>query len=72
MTSVRIPRSVRHSGATGKTLLPTLMVGTMTDLGQIVQVRKKKKYPKRYLVNTSMIAGQVWLRRDQFTVVAAT
>jgi hypothetical protein len=71
MGSILIPRQTRHAGATGKTLLSTLLVGTMTDLGQIAQVRKKKKYPKRYLVNTSMIAGQVWMRRDQFTVVGS-
>lgn len=67
---IQIPRNVRHHGATGKTPQPTLMVGTRTDLGQISQVRKKKKYPKRYLVNATMIAGgPIWLRRDQFTVI---
>jgi hypothetical protein len=63
MGSIRIPRTLRHHGATGKTLLPTLIVGTLTDRGPITQVRKKKKYPCRYLVNTR------WLRPDQFVVV---
>ena len=54
-------------GATGKTLLPTLLVGTKVAVygkyqGTIEQVRSKKKYPKRYRV------GKQWFRRDQLTL----
>lgn len=61
-------RQQRHgSGATGKTLLPTLQVGQPVAIygkyrGEIVQVRSKKKYPKRYRV------GRQWFRRDEFTL----
>lgn len=64
---ISIPRHIRHSGATGKTLLPTLLVGTPVAVygkyaGTIAQVRKKKKYSKRYRV------GKQWFRRDELTL----
>lgn len=79
--SILIPRQVRHHGATGKTLLPTLVVGTRVNLheypgaaAEILQVRKKRKYPKRYLIEVSSGVGEYgwwWARRDQFDVVAS-
>jgi hypothetical protein len=69
MSAIAIPRSSRHHGSTGKTLLPTLMVGAMTDAGPIIQVRKKKKYPKRYRVALIGLDAAQWLRRDEFVVV---
>jgi hypothetical protein len=60
---VYVPRSQRHHGSTGKTLLPTLMVGARTSKGVIEQVRRKKKYPRRYY------AGGTWYRRDELIVL---
>ena len=73
MNTVGIPRSVRHHGAKGKTLQPTLDVGTRVHVGHarnpgiIVQVRTKKKYARRYVVCEW---GDIceWRRRDQFTL----
>ncbi len=66
MGLVQTPRYLRHHGSTGKTLLPTLPVDTPTNIGLIVAVRRKKKYPRRYLIS---IGGGMaaWFRRDEFT-----
>lgn len=70
MSSIAIPRAVRHAGATGKTRQPTLAVGTCTDRGAIAQVRKRtRKHARHY---GFALHGQLlltWLRRDEFTVV---
>ncbi len=60
-----------HHGAIGKSLQPTLAVGTITDQGVIIQVRRKKKYARRYLVGIpdgmDYSGGVFWLRRDELT-----
>ena len=70
--SVLIPRSVRHPGSQGKSLQPTLAVGTLVLANgvpmEIGAVRAKKKYARRYAVGDAFI-GYVWMRRDQFTLV---
>lgn len=65
MPSVFIPRSTRHHGATGKTLQRTLPVGTMTHMGRVLQVRRKKKFPNRYRV----VNERGWFSRDDLRVL---
>lgn len=66
MSSVRIPRTVRHgNGATGKTLAPELPLGTRCDVLTLMRLRKKKKYAKRYGCGwPSEPETVIWLRRD--------
>jgi hypothetical protein len=62
-------RTMRHSGSTGKTLLPRLQVGQEVNFGVIIQLRKKRtKYPKNYLIAIIGLDDARWFRRDQFTL----
>jgi hypothetical protein len=64
-------RRLRHTGATGKTLITPYAVGTQTQHGPIVQVRKKKKYSRRYLVELGARPGAylaVWMRHDEIVL----
>jgi hypothetical protein len=70
---VLIPRNVRHHGATGKTLQPTLPVGTKVSLGkrtdlEIAQVRTKRKYARRYAICIGHPTNCAWFRRDELTL----
>lgn len=73
MGKISIPRTTRHHNAPGKSLAPTLLVGTRVVVmdrfpGEIVQVRKKKKFACRYLVDWGGAVGPEWMRRDEFTL----
>lgn len=75
--SVSTPRNVRHSGATGKTLLAPLSVGEVACLGgkpagEVIQVRRKRTYANRYRVRLEGDQGfrpnswgTGWFRHDQ-------
>jgi hypothetical protein len=61
-------RRLRHTGATGKTLITPYAVGTLTQFGPIVQVRKKRKYSRRYLVVAASDEYTRWYRHDELVM----
>lgn len=78
MSAISIPRTTRHHGATGKTLAPTLAVGTKARVPSVLnpgsffdstigRVRRKRKYGRRYCLGD--VSWCLWVRRDQFTVI---
>jgi hypothetical protein len=58
-------RRVHHIGATGNTLVTPYALGTMTNLGAIIQVRSKKKYARQYLVAVPGSDNALWMRHDE-------
>jgi hypothetical protein len=67
-------RRAHHNGATGKSLVSSLAVGTRVIVkgmtrdfeSHIAKVRRKKKHARRYCVGDSSYC--VWLRHDQIVV----
>lgn len=72
MSSVAIPRSVRHPGATGKSRLPTVAVGTPVILndgrrGDVEAVRRRG-FPRRYGVRVAGEGRSTFVRRNEFSL----